>query len=112
MTHKEVMAKLFDFNATTYYAWKKQNRPIINLIDKYFTKEDLQEFIEKGSITSLDSFHQNKNIQDIDISTLLDYMTSFNITNITCDKCGKVHSTEVNSLAMGFMLMREALRRR
>ena len=67
MTHKEVMAKLFDFNATTYYAWKKQNRPIINLIDKYFTKEDLQEFIEKGSITSLDSFHQNKNIQDIDI---------------------------------------------
>jgi hypothetical protein len=53
-----------------------------------------------------------ENIQDIDISTLLDYMTSFNITNITCDKCGKVHSTEVNSLAMGFMLMREALRRR
>jgi len=67
MTHKEVMAKLFDFNATTYYAWKKQNRPIINLIDRYFTKEDLQEFIEKGSISTLDSFNQNKNIQDIEI---------------------------------------------
>lgn len=67
MTHKEIMAKLFDFNATTYYAWKKQNRPIINLIDRYFTKEDLQEFIDKGSIDALDSFNQNKNIQDIDI---------------------------------------------
>ncbi|ARU47245.1 hypothetical protein [Sulfurospirillum diekertiae] len=50
MTHKEVMAKLFDFNATTYYAWKKQNRPIITLLDQYFSKEDIEEFLEFGSI--------------------------------------------------------------
>lgn len=54
MTHKEVMAKLFDFNATTYYAWKKQDRPIINLIDIYFTKEDLEEFLKYGQITKFE----------------------------------------------------------
>ena len=77
-----------------------------NLVAKF--KNNVEAMYGKEAADSIDL----ENIQDIDISTLLDYMTSFNITNITCDKCGKVHSTEVNSLAMGFMLMREALRRR
>lgn len=50
MIYKEVMASLFDFNATTYYSWKKQERPIIGLIEKYFTKEDLEEFLEYGTV--------------------------------------------------------------
>ena len=34
--------------------WKKEKRPIINLLYKYFTKEELEEFLEKGSIKRLE----------------------------------------------------------
>ena len=54
MSHKDLMSKLFDYNATTYYAWKKQNRPIIRLIEKYFRDEEIQEFLETGSVTKLE----------------------------------------------------------
>lgn len=37
-------------SANTYYNWKKEKRPIINLLEKYFTKEELQEFFEYGEI--------------------------------------------------------------
>jgi hypothetical protein len=30
--------------------WKKENRPIIGLLEKYFNKEDLEEFLETGAI--------------------------------------------------------------
>lgn len=54
MLYKEVMATLFDFNATTYYSWKKQERPIIRLIERYFTKEDIEEFLEFGTVEKLE----------------------------------------------------------
>ena len=44
MTEREIYMNLFDVSINTYYNWKKENRPIINLLDKYFSKEDLEEF--------------------------------------------------------------------
>lgn len=35
--------------------WKKENRPIMNFLYKYFTKEDLQEFLETGKVSKLES---------------------------------------------------------
>lgn len=37
-------------SANTYYNWKKEKRPVISLLEKYFTKEDLEEFLEYGTI--------------------------------------------------------------
>ncbi|MDN5086889.1 hypothetical protein O8C74_07385 [Aliarcobacter butzleri] len=51
MTFKETMAKLFSTAEGTYYKWKKENRPIINLLAKYFTKEELEEFLTTGEIS-------------------------------------------------------------
>ena len=65
--YKLIASDVLGCTLASYYNWDKQERLIIKLLEKYFTKEDLQEFIEKGSITTLDSFNQNKNIQDIDI---------------------------------------------
>lgn len=65
--YKLLASDVLGCTLASYYNWDKQERLIIKLLEKYFTKEDLQEFIEKGSISTLDSFHQNKNIQDIDI---------------------------------------------
>lgn len=54
MTFKQVMATLFDTAEGTYYKWKKEKRPIISLLEKYFTKEDLEEFIEYGMVEKLE----------------------------------------------------------
>lgn len=37
--------------------WKKEQRPIIVLLEKYFDKEDLDEFLETGKIAKMDNLH-------------------------------------------------------
>lgn len=61
MTFKETMAAVFSSSEGAYYKWKKENRPIINLIDKYFTKQDLQEFLQTGQINKFEK------LEDFDI---------------------------------------------
>ena len=46
----ETIIKLMGFSRNTYFNWKKEKRPIINLLEKYFTKEDLEEFLKTGKI--------------------------------------------------------------
>ena len=57
-----LMSKLFGYSPQTYFNWKKESdkRPIINLLDKYFKKEELEEFLETGKI---DKF---ENIENLD----------------------------------------------
>ncbi|MCK9455209.1 MAG: hypothetical protein WCY51_07345 [Sulfurimonas sp.] len=45
---------LFFKSPNTYYKWKKEGRPIISLLEKYFTKQDLQEFLQTGQINKFD----------------------------------------------------------
>lgn len=54
MTFKETMANLFSASEGAYYKWKRENRPIIQLIDRYFSKDDIQEFLETGKIRKLE----------------------------------------------------------
>jgi len=53
---EDIYRQLFGFGSnTTYYSWKKdEKRKIIKLIEKYFTKEDLVEFLETGEIKSIE----------------------------------------------------------
>lgn len=46
----KTIAKLFDVHQNTITNWKKENKKGLALILKYFTKEDLQEFLEYGMI--------------------------------------------------------------
>lgn len=39
---------------SSYYNWDKQNRPIILLLEKYFSKNELEEFIQTGKIEKLE----------------------------------------------------------
>lgn len=57
MNYKELMSTLFDFNPSTFYTWKKQNRPIIKLIEKYFTNEELEEFLSTGKIDKFENIN-------------------------------------------------------
>ncbi|MDY0122849.1 hypothetical protein [Sulfurimonas sp.] len=57
MTFKETMAAVFASSEGAYYKWKKENRPIITLLDKYFSREDLEEFLETGKVAKLENLN-------------------------------------------------------
>lgn len=52
---KKAILKLLDVSDKTFYNWKNEKRPIIRLFEKYFTKEDLEEFLETEKITKFES---------------------------------------------------------
>ena len=54
MNKKQIIESLFGFTEATFYRWKKQNRLIITLLEKYFTKEDLEEFLESGKCEKME----------------------------------------------------------
>ena len=51
------IAQLIGNTERTIFAWKKENRPIIDLLQKYFTKEDLEEFLETGSVLKMETLN-------------------------------------------------------
>lgn len=59
MTERDIFMKLFDFSINTYYLWKKQGRLIFDLLDKYFSKEDLEEFITTGKVSRYEAAENN-----------------------------------------------------
>lgn len=56
MKIEDIYKELFGFgSSTTYYTWKKEDkRFIIKLLEKYFTKEELKEFLETSEIKRLE----------------------------------------------------------
>jgi len=54
MTFKEIMAALFSTSESTYYKWKKENRPIINLLSQYFSVKELEDFVTTSQITKFE----------------------------------------------------------
>jgi len=50
---KNSIKKILDISDKTYYNWK--DRPIITLLEKYFTESDLEEFLQTNSISRLES---------------------------------------------------------
>lgn len=71
-----LMSKLFGYSSQTYFNWKKdeKNRPVISLLSKYFTKKDLEEFLESGKIQKME------NIQHLD--SFIFYISNIHITII------------------------------
>ena len=52
---KQQIKQILDIADKTYYNWKKEKRPIIELLEKYFTEEDLEEFLKYRVITKLEA---------------------------------------------------------
>lgn len=53
----EATSSILGCSISGYYKWKKEGRPIINLLEKYFTKEDLAEFLETGKIEKMENIN-------------------------------------------------------
>lgn len=45
-----VMSKIFEMTPQGVGKWKKEKRPIISFLEKYCTKNDLEEFLQAGKI--------------------------------------------------------------
>ncbi len=71
------IVKLFQITRQTWTNWKKEERPIVELIEKYFTDEDIEEFINTGICSKLEKkdniSHKNTNIQNEINSKLMNF---------------------------------------
>lgn len=61
MKKKEIIENLFQVSEKTYYNHKNADKPVINLIEKYFTDDDLIEFLTTKEISRF------KNVKNIKI---------------------------------------------
>ena len=60
---KDTICELLGISKTSYYRWKNE-RQVIQLLEKYFTKEDLLQFMNEGRIDKLEA----KNSEDSDFN--------------------------------------------
>lgn len=84
----KLVTKLFGFSRQSWNNWKKEQaeegtRPIISLLEKYFSEYDLQEFLETQKISRLELCAENEeeniyaNIQYLDIFLKQDESSRF-----------------------------------
>ena len=60
---KNSVKKILNVSDKTYYNWKKGIRPIIKLLEQYFSKEDLEEFLQTGKIAKQDRLKELEKIE-------------------------------------------------
>ncbi|MDD3054259.1 MAG: hypothetical protein PHE16_00130 [Aliarcobacter sp.] len=51
----EIISQLIGNTPKTIFVWKKENRPIINFFIKYFSDDEISEFLNTGGIKRLDN---------------------------------------------------------
>ncbi len=61
------ICEIMMISRSAYFKFKKENRPIIFLLEKYFSKEDLDEFLKTKSIRKYDLI---KNLSNEEISNI------------------------------------------
>lgn len=74
---QKTLAKLFDVHPNTITNWKKENKKGFLLFQKYFTKEDIEEFLETGSISKL----EKKNANQYFIEIFHSFLSKFEMMN-------------------------------
>ena len=61
---EDLLVKLFGWSRTTYFSWKKEKRPIIDLVHKYLDEESIQEFLDTGKISKFEFIGSSKDKLD------------------------------------------------
>ncbi len=54
------LAELLNFTIQGANKWKREKRPIITLLEKYYSDEDLEEFLRTGKILRLETAEQSE----------------------------------------------------
>jgi hypothetical protein len=54
-TYANLCSKILEISEKSFYRWKNKDHVIlVNLLEKYFTKEDLEEFLKTGKIQKME----------------------------------------------------------
>jgi hypothetical protein len=57
-----LLVDFFCMSRNALYEWKKQNRPVILFLQKYFSDEDISQFLNKGKINYLEYLEDSKDV--------------------------------------------------
>ncbi len=60
MKKDEIFSDILGCSVSGFYKWKKQNRRIIDLLENYFSLQDLNEFINTGKISKFEMIEEFK----------------------------------------------------
>lgn len=77
LTERDVFMKLLDISVNTYYLWRRQGRLILSLLDKYFTKEDLEEFLASGKVSKYEEAENSKLANYVRTSEIIKLLTKY-----------------------------------
>lgn len=97
MTERDTFMKLLDISVNTYYLWRRQGRLVLNLFDKYFTKEDLEEFVTTGKIAKFDGVENSKLVNYIRESEIIKLLTKYKAEDLAHSLAKSLESAEVIS---------------
>lgn len=108
VTFKETMAGIFATAEGTYYKWKKENRPIINLLN-YFDLKELQLFLQTGKISKLElikgidykDLEQKLNEKSLNQNRLNEIIKIFTIYDTDTLKNALKEAFEKNNISFG-----------
>lgn len=78
-----IIAQILDMTPQGVGKWKKENRPIINLLEKYFTKEELEEFLKTERIDKLENINQYFKQRDFLRDRYLAYFTKTGTSSVS-----------------------------
>ena len=79
-----LMSKLFGYSTQTYFNWKKEmdKRPILLLIEKYFSKEELETFLKTKKIEKLELI-KDYTFEELGDKLNNQYIEDYMIKNLT-----------------------------
>lgn len=60
MKEDEVYTRLFQYSRPTFFKWKREKVPVMELIAKYFSISDLEEFLDRGIVSKYETFESYK----------------------------------------------------
>ena len=60
VTMRKQIVQMLGNTEKSYYRWKEEGRPIIAFLERYFTKEDLEEFLKTGMMSKLENTEDNQ----------------------------------------------------
>lgn len=93
MIGEKNVLKLMCYSRNTYYVWKREKRPIIELIDKYFEDFEITEFLETGKIEKFEKL--NFLYEQVIVKNSKIYLDSFS-SNFNYLKLSTSHSIFVD----------------
>lgn len=70
------VCNIMAISRSAYFKFKKEERPVISLIEKYFSKEELEEFLKNGKI---EKFEHIKNLDFQHIENIQSQYASINL---------------------------------